>query len=99
MRKLQLEVVEHWNLYALVAESNLYDRIVAAQRDDEGVQQIKQKLAEEDPKYTCFQKDATDVIWFGKHLVIPTDPDLKKEIFNEAHLSKFSIHPESTKIY
>jgi hypothetical protein len=30
MRKLQLEVVEHGNLYALVAESNLYDMIVAA---------------------------------------------------------------------
>jgi hypothetical protein len=28
MRKLRLEVVEHGNLYALVAESNLYDRIV-----------------------------------------------------------------------
>jgi hypothetical protein len=80
-----------------VEESNLYDRIVAAQRNDEGVQQIKQKLAEGDPKYTYFQKDAKDVIWFGKRLVIPADPDLKKEIFDEAHLSKFSIHPGSTK--
>jgi hypothetical protein len=39
------------------------------------------------------------VIWFGKRLVIPTNPDLKKEIFDEAHLSKFSIHPRSTKMY
>jgi hypothetical protein len=31
--------------------------------------------------------------------VIPADPDLKKEIFDEAHISKFSIHPESTKMY
>jgi hypothetical protein len=99
MRKLQLEVVVQGNLYALVAESNLYDGIVTAQRDDEGVQQIKQKLAEVDPKYTCFQKDAKDVMSFLKRLVIPADPDLKKEIFNEAHLSKFSIHPRSTKMY
>jgi hypothetical protein len=41
MRKLQWEVVEQGNLYAIVAESNLYDRIVTAQRDDEEVQQIK----------------------------------------------------------
>jgi hypothetical protein len=34
MRKLQLKVVEQGNLYALVDESNLYDRIVTAQRDD-----------------------------------------------------------------
>jgi hypothetical protein len=99
MRKLRLEVVEHGNLYALVAESNLYDRIVAAQRDDEGLQQIKQKLVEGDPKYTFFQKDAKDVIWFGKRLIISANLDLKKEIFNEAHLSKFSIHPGSTKMY
>jgi hypothetical protein len=37
------------------------------------------------------------VVWFGKCLVIPVDPNLKKEIFDEAHLSKFFIHPESTK--
>jgi hypothetical protein len=41
MRKLQLEVVEQGNLYAIVAEANLYDRIVTTQRDDEGIQQIK----------------------------------------------------------
>jgi hypothetical protein len=54
MRRLNLEVVQLGNLYALVAESNLYDRIVTAQRNDEDLQIIKQKLAEGDPKYTCF---------------------------------------------
>jgi hypothetical protein len=32
MRKLKLEVVEQGNLYVLAAESNLYDRLVTAQR-------------------------------------------------------------------
>jgi hypothetical protein len=27
------------------------------------------------------------------------DPDLKKEILDESHLSKFTIHPGSTKMY
>jgi hypothetical protein len=54
MRQLRLEVLESGNLYAIVEESNLYDRIVTAQRNDEGVQQIKQKLVEGDPEYTCF---------------------------------------------
>jgi hypothetical protein len=62
MRKLNLEVVEQGNLYALAAESNLYDRIVTAQRNDDGIQIIKQKLVEGDPKYTCFQRDPKDVI-------------------------------------
>jgi hypothetical protein len=63
------------------------------------MQIIKQKLAEGDPKYTCFQKDQNDVIWFGRRLVVPVDPEIRKTIFDEAHISKFSIHPGSTKMY
>jgi hypothetical protein len=39
------------------------------------------------------------VIWFGKRLVVPVNPEIKKTIFDEAHMSKFSIHPGSTKMY
>jgi hypothetical protein len=99
MRRLNLEVVQLGNLYALAAESNLYDRIITAQRNDEDLQIIKQKLAEGDPKYTCFQKDNQDVIWFGKRLVVHVDPEIKKIILDRAHKSKFSIHPGSTKTY
>jgi hypothetical protein len=91
--------VEQENLNAISAESNLYDRIFLAQLNDEGVQLIKQKLAEEDPKYSFFRKDAKYVVWFEQRLVVPVDPELCKEIFDEAHLSKFSIHPGSTKMY
>jgi hypothetical protein len=99
MRRINLEVVQQGSLYALAAESNLYDRIVAAQRYDGDIQTIKQKLAEGDPKYTCFQKDHQDVIWYGKRLVVPVDPEIKKIILDEAHMSKFSIHRGSTKMY
>jgi hypothetical protein len=99
MRRLNLEVVPQGSLYALTVESDLYDRIVIAQRNDEDIQTIKHKLAEGDPKYTCFQKDHQDVVWFGKRLVVPVDPEIKKIILDEAHKSKFSIHPGSTKMY
>jgi hypothetical protein len=79
MRRLNLEVVPQGSLYALTAESDLYDRIVTAQRNDEDIQTIKQKLAEGDLKYTCFQKDHQDVVWFGKRLVVPVDPEIKKD--------------------
>jgi hypothetical protein len=39
------------------------------------------------------------VVWFGKRLVVPVDPEIKKIILDEAHKSKFSIHPGSTKMY
>jgi hypothetical protein len=62
MRRHNLEVVPQGSLYALTAESNLYDRIVTAQHNDEDIQTIKQKIAKGDPKYTCFQKDHQDVV-------------------------------------
>jgi hypothetical protein len=40
MRRLNLEVVDQENLYALATESNLYDRIVTAQHNDEDIQII-----------------------------------------------------------
>jgi hypothetical protein len=41
IRRLNLEVVKQGNLYALTAESNLHDRIVTAQCNDEDIQIIK----------------------------------------------------------
>jgi hypothetical protein len=79
LRKFLLEIVEQGNLNAISAESNLYDRIVLAQHNDEGVMLIKQKLAEGDPKYSCFHKDSKDV-WFEQRLVVPVDLELRKEI-------------------
>jgi hypothetical protein len=39
------------------------------------------------------------VVLFGKRLVVPVDLENKKIILDEAHKSKFSIHPGSTKMY
>jgi hypothetical protein len=99
MRKLNLELVEHGNLYAVSMESPLHERVAMAQLIDEEVQKIKQKLDEKDPKFDCFWKDDKGVVLFGQRLVIPHDRELKKEILDEAHLSKFTIHPGSTKMY
>jgi hypothetical protein len=99
MRKINLELVEHGNLYAVSIESPLHETIAMAQLNDEEVRKIKQKLEEKDPKFDCFRRDDKGVVWFGQRLVIPQDRDLKKEILDEAHLSKFTIHPGSTKMY
>jgi hypothetical protein len=94
-----LEVVEHGKLHAISIESPLHERIATAQLIDEEVLKIKQKLEERDPKYDCFQRDDKGVVWFRQRLVVPRDQDLKKEILDEAHISKFTIHPGSTKMY
>jgi hypothetical protein len=97
LRRLNLEIVEQGSLNALFAESNLFDRIVKAQLQDEGILSIKQKLLEKDPKHDCLRKDEKHIIWFGQRLVVPDNWELKKEIFDEGHLSKFSIHREVVK--
>jgi hypothetical protein len=99
MRKLNLELVEQGNLYAVSIESPLHERISMAQLSNEEVQKIKQKLEEREPKFDSFRRDDKGIVWLGQRLVIPQDRDLRKEILDEAHLSKFTIHPGSTKMY
>jgi hypothetical protein len=99
IRKLNLELVKHGILYAVSIESPLHERFAMAQLINEEVQKIKQKIKERDPKFDCFRRDDKGVVWFGQRLVIPQDRDLRKEILDEAHLSKFTIHPGSTKMY
>jgi hypothetical protein len=82
MRKLNLEMVEHGNVYAISIESPLHERIAIAQLIDVEVQKIIKKLSEGDPKYNCFWRDNKGVVWFGQSLVVPQDPEIKKEILD-----------------
>ena len=43
--------------------------------------------------------DSQGILWFGKHLVVPKNFELRKKILDEAHESQFSIHPGSNKMY
>lgn len=47
----------------------------------------------------CFRRDDEGVLWFNKRLVIPKNVELCKKILDEAHLSKYSIHPGTNKMY
>jgi hypothetical protein len=64
-----------------------------------GVQIIKENLHHKAEKYKCFRQDSKGLLWFEDRLVVPKNKDLKKKILDEAHLSKFSMHPGSTKMY
>src|SRR6185312_14532175 len=99
MRKLNLEMVPQGSLNHIAMESTLQDSIILAQSHDEGVKIIKQKLAQGEEKYKCFHMDHKEVLWFDNRIVVPKDHRLRKQIFDEVHLSKFSIHPGSTKMY
>ncbi|KAL8147636.1 hypothetical protein AgCh_005093 [Apium graveolens] len=47
----------------------------------------------------CTQKDSKGMFRFSSRIWIPNVTELKNEILREAHNSRFSIHPGSTKMY
>jgi hypothetical protein len=60
---------------------------------------IKRRMQEGEPKVACFREDAEGTLWFKERLVVPRKEALKKMILDEAHTSRYSIHPGSTKMY
>ena len=99
MQKLNLEIVSQGSLNHISVEPTLYDQVIMAQLHDKGVGIIKHKLSEREKKYKCFRLDHKGILWFVDRLVVPKNHELRKQILDEAHLSKFSIHPGSTKMY
>jgi hypothetical protein len=99
MRKLNLEIIPQSSLNLLSIEPTLQDRIIMSQLHDEGIKIIKQKLSQGEAKYRCFHTDHQGVLWFNNRIVVPKNHKLHKQILDEAHLSKFSIRPGSTKMY
>jgi hypothetical protein len=97
--KMKIEVIPSGALSHISVEPALQDQIIMAQLSDKGVQIIKENLHQKIEKYKCFRQDGKGVLWFESRLVVPKNEDLKKRILDEAHLSKFSMHPRSTKMY
>jgi hypothetical protein len=60
---------------------------------------IRRRIREGDPKVACFHEDAEGTLWFKERLVVPRREALKKKILDEALMSRYSIHPGSTKMY
>jgi hypothetical protein len=77
----------------------LRDEIKVVQKYDEGMGHIKKRMHEGDLKVACFCEDAEGTLWFKERLVVPTNEVLKNKILDEAHTSRYSIHPRSTKMY
>jgi hypothetical protein len=97
--KLNMEVVSSGTFSYIIVDPTLHEQIVMAQIGDKGVQVIKNMLEQKVDKYKCFCQVSKGILWFGDRLVIPKNPELRKKILDEAHLSKFSMHPGSNKMY
>jgi hypothetical protein len=89
-------VLPDLSLFNIILTPTLRDEIKAAQKNDEGMNHIKRRMQQGDPKVACFREDAEGTLWFKERLVVPKKEALKKTILNEAHTSRYSIHPVMT---
>jgi hypothetical protein len=93
LEKLNLGMIQHGTLNQLKLESILLQRIIDARRNDKGMKHIHEKIEAD------FRKDDQGIIWFNDRIVVPKDADVRQQILDEAHLSRYPIHPGSTKMY
>ena len=94
-RKLNLEIVPHGFLSTLVAQPTLEDQIIAAQKQDGGIQEIKQNIVSGVAK--CFSTNDQAMIFFENRLVVPENQDLKQPILKEAHDTPSQFIPVARK--
>jgi hypothetical protein len=94
-----IRVLPDLSLYNITLTPIWRDEIIAAQKNDEGMGHIRKRIQEGDPKVACFREDTEGVLWFKDRLVVPKKEALKRKILNEAHTSRYSIHPGSMKMY
>jgi hypothetical protein len=93
------QVLPNLSLFNITLTPTLRAEIIAAQKDHEGMDHIQRRMRDGDLKVACFCEDVEGTLWFKERLVVPRREALKKKILDEAHTSRYSIHPGSTKIY
>lgn len=84
-------------LGAMIAQPTLISRIIEEQKIDTWVQA---RIAEvPDNTNSDFSIGTDGGIRFQQRLVVPDVANLKNEILEEAHRSRYTVHPGSTKMY
>jgi hypothetical protein len=94
-----IRVLPDLSLYNITLTPILRYEIIVVQRNDEGMTHIRRRMQEGDPKVNCFHEDAGGTLLFNDRLVVPKKEVLKRKILDEAHTSRYYIHPGSTKMY
>jgi hypothetical protein len=97
MENLNLGMIHQGTSNHLKLESVILQRIIDAQKDDEGMKHVCEKIRA--GKANCFREDDQGVVWFNNRIVVSRNEEVRQQILDEAHLSRYSIHPGSTKMY
>jgi hypothetical protein len=90
-------VVPQGNLNNIALIPTIKEDVITAQKMDVGMEHIQRRL--ELGEAQCFRQDSEGVLWFKDHLVVPKNFELRCKIMDEAHCSRYSIHPGTNKMY
>jgi hypothetical protein len=92
-----IRIIPHGRLNNIALIPTIKEDVIAAQRTDVGMGHLRRRLRWREAQ--CFQQDADGVLWFKGRLVVPKDFELRHKIMDEAHCSRYSIHPRTSKMY
>ncbi|XP_073153521.1 uncharacterized protein [Henckelia pumila] len=84
-------------LAAISAEPCLWERVKLRQDQDPNLPKIKAQVKE--GKSLEDRVDNNKVLWMQDRLCVPDSDNLRQEVMEEAHKSRFPIHLGSTKMY
>ncbi|XP_070052701.1 uncharacterized protein [Nicotiana tomentosiformis] len=84
-------------LACVVARSSLFKQIKALQYDDPYLMGLRETVLRGGAKEVTIGTDG--VMRLQDHLCVPNVDGLRKKILEEAHSSRYSIHPGATKMY
>ncbi|XP_073133895.1 uncharacterized protein [Henckelia pumila] len=84
-------------VYAITAEPELFVRIKEAQKANQNIKNSIERVRT--GHESAFQVSMDGIVFVNRRIVVPDIAELRQQILNEAHCSKFSIHPGGRKIY
>ncbi|XP_073056935.1 uncharacterized protein [Primulina eburnea] len=85
------------SLSSLSVQPGLQETIKLKQSQDTNISKIKEQIQERNiPE---FQIDKDGILWMKGRLYVPNIDGIREEVMAEAHKSRFSVHPGSTKMY
>ena len=95
--RLQISEQSDGMIAFIEARSSLVDQIRAHQFDDEKLCLIRDKVLRGETKEAVLDSDS--VLRIGGRICVPRTGDLIRLILEEAHCSRYSIHPGVSKMY
>ena len=89
--------MEQGQLNALQVTYDLEGRIREAQKGCSEVWELKELM--EKGRAEDYRVDEQGTVWLKDRICVPKSKEIREQILREAHDSRYSIHPGSTKMY